>query len=385
MTHQPMGRRTTGDPQVTGITGGASELEVPLRIFIYPTPVTSQFAQEMSRIATSHTTGAAGSVQGQNDIFNQLQLALAIKMGLNGPQLLKQRALQNVLTSNAARGDIQQILQARAELYGDSTNPKWFGRDVDLGAKAKSFTERNKARALLAGAPLMVAQIEALEMRRKMITGDTDVLRGMQLGTTATVGDVIKQLGKAPPLAILQLCNKDVGKFLKESMIRQLENLDFIQDMLSVGTHPELNPAKFTLLEGFNRHRNLGRFKFGHQSIDVDRLRFAHTASTNDHDRFAGNTGRTSTRSSTTRSTAVCQYYQRRIGCINTTGSRFVHKSIICGNRSHGAAECESRRANDRAPRAGARRRQRRNDDNDREASVPPDPRRRRGRADYAQ
>ena len=150
--------------------------------------------------------------------------------------------------------------------------------------------------------------------------------------------------------------------------MRQSENLDFIQDMLTVGTQPELNPAKFTQLQGFNRHRNLGRFKFGHQAIDVERLRFAHTAPTNNHNRFTGRTGRTSTKSHTTRSTAVYQYYQRRIGCINTTECRFLLMCIICGIRFHGAAECESHRANDKGSRTGARRRQRRSEDNDSKA-----------------
>ena len=228
----------------------------------------------------------------------------------------------------------------------------------------------------------MVTQLEALEMRRKMITKDMDVLQRLQLGTTSTVGDLLKQLGTAPPLAILQLCNAEVGKFLKDNMVRQSENLDFVQDMLSVGAHPELNPAKFTLLEGFNRHRNLGRFKFGHQPVDVDRLRFAHTASATDHDRFALSTSRTNSRN-TTRSTAECHYYQRRIGCVNTSGCKFLHKCVICGNRSHGAADCESRRTNAGGTRTGARYRGR-NSDNDRDPSVPPDPRRRRGRAGNA-
>ena len=251
---------------------------------------------------------------------------------------------------------------------------------MDLGAKANSIPERNKARALLAGAPLMVAQLEAFELRKKIITGDTDILQKIQLGTTSTVGEVIRQLGKAPPLAVLQLCNGEFGNFLKENMIRLAENLDFVQDMLSVGTHPELNPAKFTLLEGFKRQRNLGRFKFANHSVDIDRLRFAHTASANDHDRFAGYTKRTNATGST-RSAAICQYYQRRIGCNNTARCRYLHKCIICGTRSHGAANCASRRASDTTQ--GRRpRNQGNNDANGRDPSVPPDPRRRRGRAE---
>ena len=57
-------------------------------------------------------------------MFEQLQLALTVQLGLNGPQQVKERALHNVLTSESARGDIRQILQSRAELYGDELEPK---------------------------------------------------------------------------------------------------------------------------------------------------------------------------------------------------------------------------------------------------------------------
>ena len=36
------------------------------------------------------------------------------------------------------RGDIQEILEKRAKLYGDNIDPIWFSYDSDLGVKAKS-------------------------------------------------------------------------------------------------------------------------------------------------------------------------------------------------------------------------------------------------------
>ena len=93
-TQQPGCAMPIGNPGAIGRNHGQPACQVPMRTFAHPTVATSPFAQEMSKIATNHTTGTAGSVKGQKDIFNQLQLALAIKMGLNGPQLLKQRALQ---------------------------------------------------------------------------------------------------------------------------------------------------------------------------------------------------------------------------------------------------------------------------------------------------
>ena len=64
--------------------------------------------------------------QGQinnRELFDQLQMALTIKMGLNGPQQVKERALRNILTSKSARGDMRQVLQSRAEIYGDELDP----------------------------------------------------------------------------------------------------------------------------------------------------------------------------------------------------------------------------------------------------------------------
>ena len=95
-----------------------------------------------------------------------MQLVLALKMGLNGPQQVKERALHNVLTSRLARGDMKQVLQSRAEIYGDALEPNWFQTNSDLGGKAKSMRQKNRARSQLARAPLLVAQIGALEMRK---------------------------------------------------------------------------------------------------------------------------------------------------------------------------------------------------------------------------
>ena len=61
------------------------------------------------------------------------------------------------------QGDIEEILKRRAKIYGDTLDPKWFTYEIDLGVQAKSMEERNKARAMLAAAPLMVAQLGARE------------------------------------------------------------------------------------------------------------------------------------------------------------------------------------------------------------------------------
>lgn len=92
----------------------------------YPTGPRGPLAQAMSQITCNPTSARQG--MGENAIFNremfeQLQMALTIQMGLNGPQQVKERALHNVLTSKAARGDMRQVLQSRAEIYGDELDP----------------------------------------------------------------------------------------------------------------------------------------------------------------------------------------------------------------------------------------------------------------------
>ena len=80
----------------------------------------------MSQISSDPSSASQGSVLNTNNLneklFNQIQLALAIKMGLNGPQQVREQALQNVLRSKSARGDMKQILQSRAEIYGEALN-----------------------------------------------------------------------------------------------------------------------------------------------------------------------------------------------------------------------------------------------------------------------
>ena len=81
----------------------------------------------MSQITRDPSSASQGSFSSTNDLnkklFDQIQLALAVQLGINGPQKVKERALHNVLTSNAARGDMKQILQSKAEIYGDELDP----------------------------------------------------------------------------------------------------------------------------------------------------------------------------------------------------------------------------------------------------------------------
>ena len=154
------------------------KLQLPeTEVFDYPTGVDSQFARAMSRIACHVDSASQGKVKSKSDLKmelnEQLSLALAIQMGLNGVNQVNERALLNVRTSKSARGDLKQVLQSREELYGASLDPGWFKRGYSLGTKAKSTSQRNKAWSLLAAAPLTVAQTGAWDIREKMVSGDS--------------------------------------------------------------------------------------------------------------------------------------------------------------------------------------------------------------------
>ena len=90
-------------------------------------------------------------------------------------------------------------------IYDNILDPKQFSYDSDLGVKAKTMEERNKARAMLAAAPLMVAQLGALEFRKRMLKGDFSILSTIRLEDSMTISEVLKKLRAVSPLAILKL------------------------------------------------------------------------------------------------------------------------------------------------------------------------------------
>ena len=257
--------------------------------FQYPTDPVGPFARAMSQVTCNPTTANQGTVPEQKlfgrELFEQLQMALSVQLGFNGPQQVKERALHNVLTSATARVDMKQILQSRAELYGDELDTKLFRKNADLGGKANTLKERNQARAQLAGAPLLVAQISALELRRKLMEGDNNLLQNLRMGTWTTVAELLKVFGKISPLSLLYICNPEIGKYVTEHLLQHGDDLDFVQDVLTAtGVSKELNPILNSVLAGFGRRKRYGRFKCGQLNLHFDRLRFAETATENDND-----------------------------------------------------------------------------------------------------
>ena len=175
-------------------------------------------------------------------------------------------------------------------------------------------------------------------------------------------------------MAILKLCNREAADSITSNLLQHSDDLDFVQEVLdTTASHSGLNPTVQAVLAGFSRRKNLGRFKVGQQSVALDRLRFSHLVSAGDND--TESRGRTS--ASGGMSQATCRFFQRETGCRFPNNCRFDHLCSICGNRRHGAIDCDRRRA------AGSRtgRRPTAYDQNQRASSTPPDPRRRQSRA----
>ena len=367
----------------------ATNINRPNVVFTNPTEPQGDFARSMSQITYDPSSTVQGSLSETNNLneklFNQIQLALAVKMGLNGPQQVKEQALHNVLTSKSARGDMEQVLQSSAEIYGDLLKPKDFKSKADLGSKAKTLQEKNQARAMLAGAPLLLAQLGALEYRKKMMMGDSDVLQNIRLGTRLSAAEFIKRLSRAAPLAVLRLFHGHLKYDFSDQMLQHAEDLDFVQDVLTAsGNTIQLNPILNGVLAGFNRRRRHSRFKYGNQSLELDRLRFAQTASERDSDLYATVVESSRTKSKRTykstqhetgfkSSGAICRFFQKTQGCWRNKCS-YSHRCVICNKTGHGAVNCFGRqklKEEDNLPREEPTRSQER----------PPKPRTRRARA----
>ena len=107
-------------------------------------------------------------------------------------------------------------------------------------------------------------------------------------------------------------------------MLQLAEDFDFVQDVLSTsGNSLQLNPMLNGVLAGFNRRRRHSRFKYGNQSLEMDRLRFAQTASDRDSDLYA-----TEVKSAKTKSARMYKITQQEAG-YNSSGAicRFFKKA----------------------------------------------------------
>ena len=108
----------------------------------------------------------------------------------------------------------------------------------------------------------------------------------------------------------------------------------------------QLNPILNGVLAGFNRRKRHGRFKWGNQTLEFDRMRFAETVSEMDSDFKATDIHKKKISKNArmvkgTNSGAICRYFQREGGC-RRQPCIYTHKCIVCERPSHGAVNCYS-------------------------------------------
>ena len=105
---------------------------------------------------------------------------------------------------------------------------------------------------------MFAVQIRELDFRKKMMYGNTEALKTILMGTQLTAAEFLKILSSLPPLAILRLCNQEVGDYVGAHLLRQAEDLDYVQDVISAsGRNAELNPMLNAVLAGFSRWKRV--------------------------------------------------------------------------------------------------------------------------------
>ena len=133
-----------------------------------------------------------------------------------------------------------------------------------------------------------------------MVKGDDAVLGNIRLGRQATVAELIKELGQVSPLALLQLVYGHKTFDFPGHLLQHADDLNFLQDTLSAAAgSSELNPMVNAVLASFNRRRRYQRFKIGQCNLDLDKIKFAKTATEQDEDARA-TTPKTRDKSTTT-------------------------------------------------------------------------------------
>ena len=91
------------------------------------------------------------------------------------------------------------------------------------------------------------------------------------------------------------------------------------------------------VLAGFNRRRRFNRFKYGDRTLELDRLRFAETATELDEDRHVAKIGEKKNKKDSRTgkdsyySGAICKFYQRKSACYRQSVSTRI--DVFCALR----------------------------------------------------
>ena len=98
----------------------------PRNTYAYPSKFNGRFAQAMSSIARSPSSGVSGRVCDDNldDSFKtDVSQALAIKLNLKTKQHANKKVLHKLIQSGGSCTSLKQALQARAAVYGEVAEP----------------------------------------------------------------------------------------------------------------------------------------------------------------------------------------------------------------------------------------------------------------------
>ena len=303
---------------------------------------------------------------------------MAQKLDIGSAQMVNEQALLNITKSKGSTADLKQALKARAAIYGATLDLSHFRKGADLSAKVKTAKDRRRARGMFIGAPLFVAQAGAHNIRKLLSDGDQSILASMKPDTWGTAAQFMKAMAKAPVLQILQKINIDKHRELREGLLQQADDLDFLQTLVtSVHDDPAINPTLNALTDAFNRRRFAGRFKTPGQGIEMDTLRYQASKGAKDDDDTDMKKEAKVQRD--TNDTQCCFAFQKS-RCHRRGNCRYLHRCMFCDSKHHGADRCEDR-VEQPGSRDGTGSRFTGLNTQSRVRSRPPDPRRRRDRA----
>ena len=244
-------------------------------------------------------------------------------------------------------------------MYGTSLDPKYFDKGKDLSKKTKNPRDRRIARGMLIGSALFVAQIGAHNIRKMLTDGDKSTLAEMRPDSRGTAAQFMKALAKAPVLKIIEHVNLEKYQELKEHLLQQGDDLDFLQNVVKLATEePALNPIMNAIGDAFSRRRFSGRFKTPGRSLELDLLLYQSTRGTLDDDDTAPISIGTSTQGNNAGFSTQRPCFAFQHGTCNRQQCIFQHVCLVCRSDTHGSDRCNKRRsdANTKPPHPRFRR-----------------------------
>ena len=80
---------------------------------------------------------------------------------------------------------------------------------------------------MMAGAPILTAQLNIQKIQQALNSGDHDMLEDMNMATRGTAGEFVRFLSQATPLSVLKVINKKQADAVARSLSLAAEGLDY--------------------------------------------------------------------------------------------------------------------------------------------------------------